>query len=192
MPKHPEVIYDFDPHNLPPEMLRAIGLIVMASAQTESIVGHFISSMLGADAAESIALTAHMSNPLKEQVARALIELLAADAETVDAVDDLLDNIQAAYEKRNTIVHNRAVRHPDTNEIFSLRESARGSTRMKLTPITVQEIEEAAASLYEAGIALERFIARTNLPREVTLKRPLRAPLNRKKSARVKRRNSSV
>lgn len=32
MGHEPEVIYDFDPRNLPPELLRAIGLMAAASA----------------------------------------------------------------------------------------------------------------------------------------------------------------
>lgn len=192
MSETPPVIYDFDPHNLPPEMLNAIGLVVAASSQTESIVGDFIATILGTDMAEALALTAHMSNPLKDQVARTLVELAAADAKTVDRADDLLDAIKEAQGRRNVIVHNKLARHPETNEVFSYREEARGSTIVKLKPITVDEIEEVASLIYEAGLDLQRFMVNLGLDYPSALKRPLRQPLNRKKKAREARRSGNV
>ncbi|MGF1454436.1 MAG: hypothetical protein ACFB6R_03560 [Alphaproteobacteria bacterium] len=191
MTQKTKVIYDFDPNNLPTELLQAVGLLVAASSQTESIVGHFISAILGIDDAESISLTAHMSNPLKDQIARALIELNATNSDTVDQVDDLLDAINEAYERRNITVHNSFARDPETNEVFSFREIARGSTRIELKPISVDQIKEDAALIYKTGINLQRFMAlcRIDTARRT---RPLRVPLNRKKKARAARQSESV
>jgi hypothetical protein len=188
MTKNPEIIYDFDPHNLPPELLRAIGLVVAASAQTESIVQQFIGCLLGIDQAETIALTAHIPHPLKDHIARALIELNAANAAVVDDVDDLLDAIKAAFEKRNVVVHNSLARNPETGEVLSLRESAHGSLQVSLTPIRFEEVEKDAALIYKVGIDLMGFMMDRGLePAPRT--RPIRAPLNRKQKMRLARRN---
>ncbi len=189
-PQRP-VIYDFDPRNIPPEYLRAVGLVAMASAQTESIIGAFIGAILGADEIETLTLTAHMAAPLRDQVARALIELNATSADVVDDTDDLLDSINEALGRRNIVVHNRLIRHPDTGDIFSHRLKARGSLQLELKPITVAEIEEDAALIYEAGIALQRFMLLRGILPENRLG-PLWEPLDRRKKARQERRNSPV
>lgn len=115
----PGVVFDFDPRKLPPEYLQAVGLVAMASAQTETIVGDLIGALGGCDDIETLALVAHMAGPLKDHVARALIELNAVTAAVVDDVDDLLDDIGAALAKRNTLVHSPLIRNPDTGEILS-------------------------------------------------------------------------
>lgn len=188
---HPVVVYDFNPNNLPEQLLQAVGLVTAASSQTESIVQQFIGAILGIDQAETIALTAHMSNPLKDHAARALIELNAKNAGIVDDVDDLLDAINDAYDKRNVIVHNAFIRNPETSELFSWREKARGSLQGELKPVSIDEIKENAALVYEVGIDLVRFMTSNGIsPTERT--RPLRTPLDRRKKARTSRRSKSV
>ena len=45
----PSIIYDFDPRNVPNEILRAIGLVTAAAAQTERILQTFIGALLKID-----------------------------------------------------------------------------------------------------------------------------------------------
>lgn len=184
----PKVIYDFDPRNLPPEYLRAIGLVAMASAQTESIMQDLIGGLLGIDNIEALALSAHMPAPLKDHVARSLIEMNATDAAYVDLLDDLLDAVNEALAKRNVIVHNPLLRHPDTGEIFSHRLKARGSLQLELRPISAEEMEQDAALIYEAGIAIIQFMGAFGLESSMRT-RPLWEPLDRSKKARAKRRD---
>lgn len=185
----PEILYDFDPRNLPPEMLRAVGLVATAASQTESITQDFISGLLGIDQFEGRALTTHMSAPLKDHIARAIAELNGPSMSEVDEIDDTLDRINAAIAKRNVIVHNALCRHPDTGEIFSFREQARGSLRISLQPVTAAEFEKDALLIYEAGMDLMRFmVSRGIAPRARS--RPLHAPINRGQKARTKRRNA--
>lgn len=190
MSHEPEIIFDFDPRNLPPELLQAIGLVVSASSQTETVVQDFIGGVLGIDNINTRALTAHMSAPLKDHVARALMELHAVHVADLDAVDDLLDAINDAFSRRNQIVHNAFLRNSATGEILSYRESARGSLVGRLEPVLVEKIVEDAALIYEAGMDLMRFmIARNLLP--PMRRRPLMATINRKPKARANRRDTS-
>ncbi|WP_333591408.1 hypothetical protein [Brevundimonas sp.] len=182
----PDVIYDFDPGNLPPELLQAIGRMAMCAAQTESVMQSFIGAVLEIDNLETVALTAHMAAPLKDHVARALIELNGANVETIDLVDDLLDAISTAAEKRNVVIHNSILRHPQTGELFSYRQTARGSLQVSLQPVSVEEIEKDATLIYEAGMDLVRFMILNNItPNNRT--RPVRRPVNRRKKAREER-----
>jgi hypothetical protein len=126
MAEGPSIIYDFDPRNLPPELLRALGLVTAAAAQTESIVQEFIGGLLGIDHIETIALTAQMSANLREQIARSLLELNAANSWVVDTVDDLMDAIAAATEKRNHLVHTQwlAMKRPEKYSACASRLAA--------------------------------------------------------------------
>lgn len=186
MSEPPETVYDFDPSHMPPDLLQAIGLMAMCAAQTEAVMQNFIGALLGIDQHEAIALTAHMAAPLKDQVARALIELNGASEATVDIADELLDAINDAAAKRNVIVHNSLAMHPDTGEVFSYRQAARGSLQVSLQPVSAEDIKKDALALYDAGIELVRFMIALNLqPRPRT--RPRLAPVNRKKKARAER-----
>lgn len=181
-----DVIYDFDPNNMPPDLLQAIGLMAMCAAQTENVMQDFIGAVLQIDNREAIALTAHMSAPLKDQVARALIELNGVSPAVVDVVDELLDAIRDAGAKRNVVVHNSLAMHPTTGEIFSYRQDVKGSTQVSLQPISVEEIKKDAAALYEAGIQLIQFMVMYGLaPTPRT--RSVLPPMNRKKKARAER-----
>lgn len=188
MSAEPSVVYDFDPRNLPPALLRAVGLVTAAAAQTEHVMQEFIGGLLGIDSIEAISLTTHMAGPLKDQVARSLIELNAANSCAVDAVDDLLDAIKSATDKRNILVHNALARHPDTGEVFSIRYQSRGSLQLSMQRVDVEQIEKDAALIYEVGMNLMQFMITFEItPKDRT--RTIHATLNRGKKARAERKS---
>jgi len=184
----PTIIYDFDPNNLPDEYLKAIGLVVASASQTDSIMRDFIGALLKIDNAETIALGAHMSVPLKDDIIRSLTELNAPTASEVDEIDDLLDEIREAFVKRNAFAHNAFARHPGTGEILVMSEKARGSLEVELAPISVDEIRKVASRVYEAGMNLMEFMASRGIGPSFR-EGPLREPLKRKKKAREQRRD---
>lgn len=186
----PSIIYDFDPRNVPNEILRAIGLVTAAAAQTERILQTFIGALLKIDNIQAAALCAHMSFPLKETVIRTLAELEAPTMQEVDIIDTLLDDVKDALDKRNIVVHNSLAIHPHDGHVYSYRTRARGSFQLELKAITADEIEEDAATIYEVGMEIMRFmILRGIAPYDRVS--PLREPFNRKKSAREMRRDLS-
>ena len=82
-----------------------------------------------------------MSAALKGQVARALAELGAPYISELDILDDLLDSVASALERRNALLHNAFCRHPSTGEVLTCKQKARGAVRVSLTPITAADIE---------------------------------------------------
>ena len=181
------IIYDFDPNHLPAEYLAAIGFVVASASQTDHVMRDFIGSYLGIDLAETIALGAHMSTPMKDDIIRALIELNAPNASEVDDLDDIMDRIRNATARRNAVAHNAFSRHPETGQIFTMRERARGSLQVEFTPIEVAEINEVAYEVYAAGMALQEYMMQRGIePRR--REKPIREPLNRGKKARQARR----
>lgn len=182
----PELIYDFDPRNAPPELLQAIGLVVTAASQTESVLQDFIGAVLGIDNIETRALTAHISVPLKQQILKSVAELNAPHAADVDTIDDLMDAVDAAFKKRNEIVHNAILRNPNTDELMTYREKARGGFQVDLVSISIEQIQNDAAEIYEVGMEMMRFMIMRNLaPR--TRGAPIREPLDRRPKARKAR-----
>lgn len=191
LPNEPSVIYDFDPRNLPPEYLRAIGLVTAAAAQTESILQKFLGGLLGIDSMQSMALTLHMSMPLKDDIIRSLAHLGAPDLKELDKIDDLLDTIKSAFKNRNYVVHDSFAMHPETKKVFRVSASARGTLEAKLIPVSVKEIEKHASTLYESGMDLMRFMSRRDImPTDPT--RPIREAVDRSKKARKVRRDGKV
>lgn len=150
--------YDFDPNNLPKEMLAAIGLVIACSAQTESIVEMGIAGCLGIDFEYGGAVTTHMPSPLRDSVLRSAAEIRIDDLDTLDALDALLDAINNAYTKRNAVAHNSWCRDPDTGAIFTVKSAARTRYTMDLLPMTVDQVKSDAAFIYQAGMNLMSFL----------------------------------
>lgn len=190
-PREPTVLYDFDPHNLPAGYLEAVGLVVAASSQTEDCMRDLLGGLLGIDDMDTAAVATHMSFPLKDQIIRALAELKTDGSPFVDDLDDLLDSVKEAMDRRNVIVHNPLLRHPETNEVYSWRLKARGSLQLELKPIAIGEIKEDAALIYEVGLAILRFMDECAIP-HLYRQRPLMEPLDRRKKARAERREAAA
>jgi hypothetical protein len=104
----------------------------------------------------------------------------------VDTVDCLLDAIKSATENRNILVHNALARHPDTGEVFSIRLQARGSLKVSMQPVEIEQVKRDAAEIYNAGMELMRFMQTFNC-NPVDRTRPIHAPLDRGKKAREAR-----
>jgi len=151
-------------------------------------MGQFLGALLTVDEVETVALHTHMSMPMKTDIIKAVLELNAPNASAVDDVDDLLDRILTAVERRNEVAHNKFAIHPENGEVFSLRIKARGSLQAELKPVTANDLRKVASEIYDAGLALQEYMMQNGLaprPRE----KPLLEPFKRKKNARKSRRD---
>src|SRR5882724_10094125 len=108
--------YDFDPRNLPQDLLAAIGLMTTSAAYTESCVDEAIAGCLGVDYEYGQAVTTHMTMPLRFSVLKSAAEIRIDDVDALDRLDDLVDRIERAFEKRNAIVHHVLCRDPKTGD----------------------------------------------------------------------------
>jgi hypothetical protein len=185
--KLPTIIYDFNPYSLPSEYRDAVGLIITCSSQTESTMLDLIGGILKIDNVSTIALGAHMSTPLKNDILRSISELKCPSASELDRLDDLLDAVAVAMAKRNAIAHSAFGVHPENGEIYRLKESARGRLTLDFERVTAEELQAIAKEIYDTGMALTEFMAsRGILPK--FREEPLREPISRKKKARQARR----
>jgi hypothetical protein len=178
--------YDFDPRNLPQDVLAAIGLVTACSAQTEHVVEMGIGGCAELDVEYSAAITTHMNAPLRDHVLRAVAQIRIENIDDLDELDRLLDKVNVAFSKRNDYVHHSWCRDPDTGKIFTNITVARGEVDAELIPMSVNQIKADAVLIYQAGMDLMSFlIARGLLPPFPARKRP-RA--HKSKAARKKRR----
>ena len=70
-----DIVYDFDPRNLPEELLAAIGLTIASFVQIEGHLQSAIAGCAGIDIEYGKAITTHMSMPLKISVLRSVAEI---------------------------------------------------------------------------------------------------------------------
>jgi hypothetical protein len=182
----PSKVYDYDPRNLPQEVLAAIGLAIACSSQTESILSMAIGGCLGLDAEYALTITTHMPLPLKFSVLRSAAEIRIDDLDALDDLDRLLDSIDKALGRRHELAHTSWCQDPDTSQLFRIRKIARTRVETELILVTPETIRNDADTIYQAGMELYSFLLdRDLLPRELTGFRPRG---HKSKAARKKRR----
>lgn len=161
----PSKIYDFDPRNLPQDLLAAIGLMTTSAAQTESCIESAIAGCLGIDSEYGKAVTTHMAAPLRDSILRSVSEIRIDDLDALDELDRLLDAVNEAFGKRNAVVHHAWCRDPDTGAVFTHKETSRARYESDLIPMSVDHVKRDALFVYDAGMNLYSFLmARKLLP----------------------------
>jgi hypothetical protein len=156
--------YDFDPRNLPHDLLAAIGLMTASAAQTEGCVEAAIAGCLGVDVELGKSVTTHMNV--------------------------LLDAVNEASSKRNAVVHHAWCRDPDNGAIFTVKETSRARYESDLVPMTVDQVKSDAIYVYDAGMRLYSFLMNYNLLPPFPPTDRFRG--HKSRSARKKRRDAMV
>lgn len=178
-------LYEFDPRKLPLELLAAIGLATSSAAQTENIIEQGIAGCSGLSFEYGAAITTHMVMPLRFSVLRSVAEIRIDDLDSLDELDQLLDDIEKAFNKRNEFAHHQWCTD-STNNIFTLKTSSRVRLDMDLVPRTINDVKSAALLVYETGVALYAFLAKHDLL--PTIPSQVRSRSHKSKAARKKRR----
>ncbi len=156
-------VHEFNPYKIPREYLAAIGLVAACSAQTETVLKMLLGACIGVDMEYGSAVSCHMTAPLRDSVIRAAAEIRLDSTEALDELDALLDAVKSALDKRNDIVHHSLYRDVNTGEIFRVKETARGSVKVDVIPVTVDQIELDAKAIYDGGLAIMQFMMKHGL-----------------------------
>lgn len=179
--------FDFDPLKLTADILEALGLIVAASAQTESIIEMAICGCLKVSAMYGPPITAHMNGPLRDNVLRSVAQITIDNLDDLDELDQLLDNINTAIAKRNLYVHNSIGRDKATTDKFYIAKiESRGELDTAAIPVSAQQIKDDANAILQSGLRLMDFL----MARDLLAKFPATIPEreHKSKAARKKRR----
>lgn len=154
---------DFDPRSLPPDFLKAIGLVTVATGQTENQIEELITGCLGVDFEYGMAVTLHMAMPQRFSAVRAAAEIRLDDLDALDTLDDLVDRAEKAFEARNSIVHHQFGFERRTGRVFLVKESARKRVESDVVEITLDQINATAKEMYDVGIDLYNFAKKHSL-----------------------------
>lgn len=179
--------YDFDPHNLPPKLLAAIGLALTSYAQTERMIQDAIAGCLGVDSEYGAAVTTHMAMPLRFSVLKSVAEIRIDDLDALDELDDLIIRAEDAGNRRNAIAHHSWCHDPKTGDIFTVKETARSSYSMDLIPMTISKVESDAEFIYQVGMDFMLFMKLNGLHPPIP---PSRNRFHKTKPERKKRRDA--
>ncbi|WP_457797639.1 hypothetical protein [Methylocystis sp. S23] len=151
-------VYDFDPRNLPQELLSAIGLMAASTAQTEHIVEMAIHCFLGVDIEYGQAITSHMSMPQRLNCLMASAEIRIDDIESLVELEEIVEKIESSFNLRNAVIHHTWCVDPETDQISTVKTSARGTVKTDFVHMTVDKVKADALVVYAAGISLMEFL----------------------------------
>ena len=183
------VEYDYDPHNLPREILAAIGLVATCASQTEGIIEMAIGGCLGVTVEYAAAVTSHMNAPMRDQTLRAAAEIKLDDLDALDELDRIMDSVNASFARRNLYLHNMIGADP-SGKIFATSITARGSVDVDIVPLTADSIRKDATAIYVAGMELMSFMRKHKiLPKFPSAHRPRD---HKTRAARKKRRKAML
>ncbi len=182
----PEITYDFDPRNLPSELLSAIGLAIASFAQTEKVMESAIAGCLGVDSEFGAALTTHMPAPLRFSILKSVAEIRIDELDVLDELDELLAELEIAFNKRNDLAHNQWCREPTTGDLFTVKEKARKRYEMDFLPMTINGVKSDALFIYRVGMDFMTFLLAHDLFPELP---PVRPRAHKSKAARKVRRS---
>ena len=150
-------IYDFDPLNLPADLLRAIGLTVAASDRLESVVDDCIATVLGVEPPIGRAITAQLGLPSRISILRAVAHEAALPPDLLTALETGIKQAERASEKRNAIVH-RSYFQDRSGAVFSWKITARKRLKSDVLPVSIPLTEADAAFIIRAGDDLHAVV----------------------------------
>ena len=136
-------IHDFDPKNLPGELLQRVDLVILQANALEQIIQEAIAAMLGVDFEYGKAVTTHMNMPLRYGVLRSTAEIRIDDLDQLDHLDDLIQRAENAFQKRNAFAHREWYTDADGRGTFTVEETSR--TRLEV------DVEKVEASDFKAA-----------------------------------------
>jgi len=154
--------YDFDPRNLPQDLLSAIGLVVASAAYAEDIIDQAIGGMSRLDFEYTGCLTTHLTMPIRFKALRSTAKITLSEND-LTVLLDIVARLEKAFEERNAVVHNVWVRDPDDGGVIMLKETASREYKIDLVPKTIPAVQAVAANLYAVAMELEVFIGARGL-----------------------------
>ncbi len=156
---------EYNPLILPEEYYIGLGKIISAAAQAESIVQHAIGGLLGCNAFQADATTAHMSMPQRFDILMSLAPMKFDDVIKLQQLNRVVANLRTSFKKRNEYAHNIWCQKYGTDEtdVYLEKTTSRGWLKRDVKKVKAQDLQKAATEIYEAGMELYKFLANNDL-----------------------------
>jgi len=151
-------VFEYNPYKLPDTLLRAIGLVITCSVQSENIIEDAIADMLGMHIVPAKILTTHMSMQLRTGALRSAAHARWGDQPEYKEFDALITRVERAVDQRNQIAHLTYFTHPADQTTHSSKTRARKSLKVDILPASAASIEAIAEEIYDSGLAIVSYL----------------------------------
>ena len=172
---------DFTPANIPPEYLKAIGELVVASAFLDAQIQAAIHGLARMDTEYGTALTIHMTGPNRLSALESVAEITLEDMNKLLELEDLIEEARVSSSRRAGYVHASWCRNPDTNEVYAVREAARTGLEIKISKPRVTDIVREARTTSELGLRVFLFVHEVGMLPAIPSPRPRGHKVKRKR-----------
>ncbi len=151
-------VFDYNPYELPDALLRAIGLVITCSVQSESIIESAIADVLQMHVLPAKILTTHMSMQVRTGALRSAAHARWGDKPEYKEFEALITRVERAVDQRNQIAHLTYFTHPTDKSTHSSKVRARKGLKVEVLPATVEGVEAVAKEIYDSGLAIVEYL----------------------------------
>ena len=151
---------------LPDEYLIELGRITALWASLESMLNMCLGKLAGFDPLTDptpFILITHTSFPQRLDMLGALCEQLGDTYPDLAEHKDVIGKLKSAQSTRNRYMHNGISYDPERRGHFLAQGSARGKVKTSITPVTVEEIHQAAREVHLASLALYKLVLKREI-----------------------------
>jgi len=151
-------VYEFDPQKLPADFLSALGLTIASAAYADAVIVDAIGALAGLSLAENIAITSHMTGPVRADVVRTLAEDKIPDLNLRTEFLSRFNRLIESLKKRHLYAHALWFQDRQRTGIQFVSYSARGSIGVRSEFVTVATASDAAAAMRHATLDVSEFL----------------------------------
>jgi len=151
---------------LPNEFMLELGRISITWSSLESMVNISISKLAGySDRYDFRAgiMLAHSNFKQRIEILETLFEQCSKKFKNLENYDPIIKKIKNAQRGRNKFIHHILTLNPDNKKVEISNLSARGSMKVTVKPVRINELKEVSAQNHEAMCMLYSIITEVEI-----------------------------
>ncbi|MCH8091303.1 MAG: hypothetical protein IIC57_03035, partial [Proteobacteria bacterium] len=126
-------------------------MVTVRAADLDSVLEHAIWCLIPVGHGQGMAITTHMTTPLRVDVLLSLAGVANWEPTTLGELEKLTKKIQRTLRKRHDLIHALWAPAADHNGATAFTTKARGKVQYSFKDKSAKEIEKIADELYEAS-----------------------------------------
>ncbi|MBX3321237.1 MAG: hypothetical protein KF890_15275 [Nitrospira sp.] len=166
--KHEEVLkLNLKSWPLPDDYLIELGRVAALWATLETFLNMCIGKLAGfndINDAKPFILITHSSFPQRLDMLAALCEQLADKFSNLKHYKTVVSQLRDAQKLRNDFMHYGMSVNPESGQVQMAIGSARGTVKVSIKSIGLQDIRRASIAIHEAELALYKLVLKREVP----------------------------
>lgn len=166
--KHEEVLkLNLKSWPLPDDYLIELGRVAALWATLETFLNMCIGKLAGfndINDAKPFILITHSSFPQRLDMLAALCEQLADEFSNLKHYKTVVSQLRDAQKLRNDFMHYGMSVNPESGQVQMAIGSARGTVKVSIKSIGLQDIRRASIAIHEAELALYKLVLKREVP----------------------------